>query len=56
MRRTKDGRARIVNVVDGDTIDVSIGGKTYPVRYIGMNTPEDTTTKEPGGAEATAKN
>lgn len=30
-----------MNVVDGDTIDVAIGGKTYPVRYIGMDAPEN---------------
>jgi micrococcal nuclease len=32
--------ARVVNIVDGDTIDVEIEGKTYRVRYIGMDTPE----------------
>ena len=31
---------RVVNIVDGDTIDVEIEGKTYRVRYIGMDTPE----------------
>lgn len=30
----------VSNVVDGDTIDVQIGGQTYRVRYIGMDTPE----------------
>lgn len=30
----------VVNVVDGDTIDVRIGGETVRVRYVGMNTPE----------------
>jgi hypothetical protein len=27
-------------VIDGDTIEVELGGFTYKVRYIGMNTPE----------------
>ncbi|RMD62216.1 nuclease [Candidatus Parcubacteria bacterium] len=30
----------VVNVVDGDTIDVIIEGQTYRVRYIGIDTPE----------------
>jgi micrococcal nuclease len=30
----------VANVVDGDTIDVSINGIVYRVRYIGMDTPE----------------
>lgn len=32
--------AEVVKVLDGDTIDVSIDGVVYPVRYIGMDTPE----------------
>jgi endonuclease YncB( thermonuclease family) len=28
------------NVVDGDTIDVTVGGQEFRVRYIGVNTPE----------------
>jgi micrococcal nuclease len=31
---------RVVKVVDGDTIDVSINGQTERVRMIGINTPE----------------
>ena len=42
--------------VDGDTIDVDIAGKTYRVRYIGMDTPEATTSVEYFGPEATMKN
>ncbi len=30
----------VVRVIDGDTIDVALGGKTVRVRYVGMNTPE----------------
>lgn len=37
--------ARVVRVVDGDTIKVSIGGTPDTVRYIGVDTPE---TKKPG--------
>ncbi|WP_376790414.1 lamin tail domain-containing protein [Thermoflexus sp.] len=32
--------AQLVAIVDGDTIDVRIGGQTFRVRYIGMDTPE----------------
>jgi hypothetical protein len=48
----------VVDVVDGDTIKVLLDedGKTYTVRYIGMNTPESTTQVEYFGAEASAKN
>jgi hypothetical protein len=48
----------ISRVVDGDTIDVTFGGRTARVRLIGMDTPE---TKHPSkpvmcfGAEATVK-
>jgi micrococcal nuclease len=46
-------RARVVAVVDGDTIDVLLGGQTQRVRYILINTPE---AGEPFGAAATAAN
>ena len=36
--------ATVKKVVDGDTIDIAIGGKTERVRLIGINTPE---TKHP---------
>lgn len=32
--------ARVVRVIDGDTIDVNLNGQEQRVRYIGMNTPE----------------
>jgi len=49
---------RVIEVVDGDTIVVVLDqdGKAYSVRYIGMDTPENTTRTEPFGPEATAKN
>jgi micrococcal nuclease len=52
-------RARVVRVIDGDTIEVSIAGRTDDVRYIGVDTPE---TVKPGtpvqcyGLQAKAKN
>jgi micrococcal nuclease len=30
----------VTRVIDGDTIEVDIGGIIYKVRYIGMDTPE----------------
>jgi micrococcal nuclease len=49
---------KVVDVVDGDTIKVLLDadGMTYSVRYIGMDTPEDTSQVEYFGPEATAKN
>ncbi len=32
--------ASVVNVIDGDTIEVSLDGAAYTVRYIGIDTPE----------------
>jgi micrococcal nuclease len=51
--------ATVVRVVDGDTIQVRIGGRLEKVRYIGVNTPEvhhPTKGEEPGGREATEVN
>jgi micrococcal nuclease len=51
--------AQVVNVVDGDTIDVLVGGRQYRVRYIGVDTPETvhpTRGVEPGGIEASNRN
>lgn len=45
--------ARLVKVIDGDTIDVEMEGKQYRVRYIGMDTPE---LDEPFYQEATSAN
>jgi micrococcal nuclease len=43
-RTPNDGTATIIRVVDGDTIDVRIGGRDERVRLIGIDTPE---TKKP---------
>ncbi len=31
---------RVVQVIDGDTIDVDLNGQVFRVRYVGVNTPE----------------
>jgi micrococcal nuclease len=41
---TSPNSATMKRVVDGDTIDIAIGGNTEQVRLIGINTPE---TKHP---------
>lgn len=51
--------AQVVNVVDGDTIDVRIAGREHRVRYIGIDTPETvhpTRGEEPYGREAPDRN
>ena len=45
--------ARVVSITDGDTIRVDIDGVNYPLRYIGMDTPEPA---EPYGSTAMAAN
>lgn len=36
-----DGQlARVIKVIDGDTVDVDIAGEEFRVRYVGINTPE----------------
>jgi len=47
---------KVENVVDGDTIKVLIDGSIYPVRYIGIDTPESTNTIEYFGQESSSKN
>lgn len=46
-------RATVTRVIDGDTIDVRLGGSTARVSYVGINTPE---RDEPCYARATAAN
>ena len=43
----------VTDVIDGDTIEVTIDSQIFTVRYIGIDTPEP---GEPGGMEAKAKN
>jgi micrococcal nuclease len=52
-------RALVVRVVDGDTIDVLIGGEQLRLRYIGVDTPETVDPRRPVGCfgkEASARN
>ncbi len=44
---------RVVQVIDGDTIDVMLDGEEVRVRYVGVNTPE---RDEPCYADAVAAN
>ncbi len=51
--------ARVVRVIDGDTIVVEFGGAQYHLRYIGMDTPESVkpgTPVQPMALAATAAN
>ncbi|MCH7480221.1 MAG: thermonuclease family protein [Chloroflexi bacterium] len=51
--------AIVTGVVDGDTIDISIRGLTFRVRYLGIDTPETrnpNTGIEAGGPEASSRN
>jgi micrococcal nuclease len=45
--------ARVVHIVDGDTIDVEIDGRQERIRYYGIDTPE---RGDPCFSEATARN
>ena len=47
-------RAKVVSVTDGDTINVSLHGRTEPVRFIGIDTPEVYPVRDCGGIEASA--
>jgi micrococcal nuclease len=49
----------VTKVIDGDTIEVSIGGQIMKVRYIGINTPETINSGQKVGCfsnEATLRN
>jgi micrococcal nuclease len=48
----------VVRVIDGDTVDVSLGGETVRLRLIGIDTPETKDPRKPVecfGREATQK-
>jgi micrococcal nuclease len=52
-------QGRVIRVVDGDTIEVSIGGRVDDVRYIGIDTPETVKPGEPVqcyGPQASGRN
>lgn len=42
-----DGQASVVRVVDGDTIEVRVGGRDETVRLIGIDTPETVDPRSP---------
>lgn len=46
--------ARVIEVTDGDTVKVRLGGRERDVRVIGIDTPEVYFGEECGGAEASA--
>lgn len=51
--------AKVIRVIDGDTIEVGIEGSLYKVRYIGIDTPEMVHPPEPAeyfSKEASEKN
>ncbi|MGH9136678.1 MAG: thermonuclease family protein [Acidimicrobiales bacterium] len=51
------GRGVVVNVVDGDTLEVDIGGRVERVRLVGIDTPESVDPDRPvecHGPEASA--
>lgn len=51
--------ARVLDVIDGDTINVVVSDRMEKVRYIGVDSPElhhPTKGAEPGGREATEAN
>lgn len=48
--------AYVSRVIDGGTIEVTIGEKRYKVRYIGIEPPEATTEEDYFANQATAKN
>jgi micrococcal nuclease len=43
----RSARATVTRVVDGDTVEVSVGGATEDVRYIGIDTPESVVPDQP---------
>ncbi|MFN8016836.1 MAG: thermonuclease family protein [Acidimicrobiales bacterium] len=56
--RRADGAATVVRAVDGDTIDVRLGGATERVRLLGIDTPETVKPDTPVqcfGPEASAR-
>jgi len=52
-------QATVTRVIDGDTIEVELGGQSYKVRYIGIDTPETVDPERPVqcfGREASERN
>jgi micrococcal nuclease len=58
-REAASATAPVTRVVDGDTIEVELGGRQEDVRYIGVDTPETVKPDTPVqcfGPEASARN
>jgi micrococcal nuclease len=58
-KRAPAALARVLRVIDGDTIEVSISGEDEDVRYIGVDTPETVKPDTPVqcyGPQASAEN
>ncbi len=47
-------KGKVVSVIDGDTVRVSVNGREHLVRMIGVDAPEYTKEKEPYGRESAA--
>src|SRR3989344_147378 len=47
LQSSRPGFVKVVKVVDGDTVDVNIEGKTTRVRLIGINSPESVDPRKP---------
>lgn len=41
--------AKVLNVIDGDTIEVELNGQVKKIRYIGIDTPETVDPRRPVG-------
>ncbi|CAN5585352.1 hypothetical protein BH10ACT11_BH10ACT11_19810 [soil metagenome] len=48
----KRDTATVESITDGDTINATVHGKTEPIRFIGIDTPETYPVKECGGGKA----
>ncbi len=48
--------ARVVRVIDGDSVEVLLNGEEVQVRYIGINTPEYYSNQRPQAVTATQAN
>jgi micrococcal nuclease len=47
---------QVTRVIDGDTIEVEISGQRFPLRYIGIDTPELNVPDDPAGEQARLEN
>ena len=46
------GEVTLVSCTDGDTANFSSGGQSFPVRFLGIDTPESTYRFDPWGKSA----